>query len=247
MNKPRDVASGQNPLMHLVAETSDRKFRLFLTRLTYLPTPHPFSASLSSTTLYHANRSPPPSPPLPPPLDIHLHEGEIVVDDRREISSPPRVEGLLARSLPARVRKHARSRSGERKWGYRAERGKRHLLPPALPRVSLRGGLTPCVGATRIPSGSEERRTRWQEEEGEGRGKREREREEWGHWGGVKRLTVCYHGNATPLRQEERLNPARYGPCSLSLSLSFSQYTPSTVLSRVPTKEQRGDDEGVRP
>lgn len=42
LNKPRDVASGQNPLMHLVAETSDRKFRLFLTRpgLTYLPLLH---------------------------------------------------------------------------------------------------------------------------------------------------------------------------------------------------------------
>lgn len=41
----------------------------------------------------------------------------------------------------------------------------------------------------------------------------------------VKRLTVCYHGNATPLRQEESLNPARYGPCRLS------QYTPSTAFS----------------
>lgn len=46
--------------------------------------------SLSSATLYHANRRSPsrPPPPLPPRLDIHLHEGAIAVDDRREISSP---------------------------------------------------------------------------------------------------------------------------------------------------------------
>lgn len=51
--------------------------------------------------------------------------------------------------------------------------------------------------------------------------KRERETNEGraGPLGGVKRLTVCYHGNATPLRQEESLNPARYGPCQLSLSV----------------------------
>lgn len=52
--------------------------------------------------------------------------------------------------------------------------------------------MTPCIGATRIPSCSvEERRLRGT------RGNRS------GVAGGVKRLTVCYHGNATPLRQEE--------------------------------------------
>lgn len=49
----------------------------------------------------------------------------------------------------------------------------------------------------------------------------------------VKRLTVCYHGNATPLRQEESLNPARYGPCRLS------QYTPSTAFSPRKSKGRR--------
>lgn len=49
----------------------------------------------------------------------------------------------------------------------------------------------------------------------------------------VKRLTVCYHGNATPLRLEESLNPARYGPCRLS------QYTPSTAFSPRKSKARR--------
>lgn len=49
----------------------------------------------------------------------------------------------------------------------------------------------------------------------------------------VKRLTVCYHGNATPLRQEESLNPARYGPCRLS------RYTPSTTFSPRKSKGRR--------
>lgn len=82
-------------------------------------------------------------------------------------------------------------------------------------------------------------------EEAAARGGGERERGKQGRvglLGGVKRLTVCYHGNATPLRQEESLNPARYGLSANSLS----QYTPSTALSRVPAKEQReeSDDEG---
>jgi len=91
---------------------------------------------------------------------------------------PLRVEGLLARSLRMRVCENMPGRrpgneNGEK--GMRGmERGKRHLLPPALPRVSLRGGLTPCVGATRIPSGSKEE----EEEVATGEREREREREE---------------------------------------------------------------------
>lgn len=70
---------------------------------------------------------------------------------------------------------------------------------------------------------------------------RERERDEQsraGPLGGVKRLTVCYHGNATPLRQEESLNPARYGPCRLSFSPSFG--TPHQRRSLVSPRKSKG-------
>lgn len=72
-------------------------------------------------------------------------------------------------------------------------------------------------------------------------GEREREtnRAEQGHWRGVKRLTVCYHGNATPLRQEESLNPARYGPCRLSLSVHPINGALSCPRERAKGEERR--------
>lgn len=223
LNKPRDVASGQNPRSCTSSpKLPTASFSCFSHDQGQLISSSPPRLSLSFTTLYHANRrSPPPPSPFPPRLDIHLHEGAIVVDDRREISSPPSrgtsrplVTNEGAKTCPVAERGTRMAR-----WGRRAERGKRHLLPLALPRVSLRGGLTPCVGATRIPSGSG--REEEEDEGGCGKGERERETSEGraGPLGGVKRLTVCYHGNATPLRQEESLNPARYGPCQLSLSV----------------------------
>lgn len=144
--------------MHFVAETSDRKFLPFLTRLgDQLISPSLPLPSLSSTTLNHANRR---SPPPPLRLDIHLHEGAIVVDDRREISSPPSrgTSRPLVTNEGAKTCPVAERGARMAKGGCGTERGKRHLLPPALPRVSLRGGLTPCVGATRIPSDTEGKR-----------------------------------------------------------------------------------------
>lgn len=159
LNKPRDVASGQNPRSCTSSpKLPTASFSRFSHDRSQLISPSLPLSSLSLTTLYHANRR---SPPLLR-LDIRLHEGAIVVDDRREISSPPSrgtsrplVTDEGAKTCPVAERG---TRMASRGCG--AESRKRHLLPPALPRVSLRGGLTPCVGATRIPSSSEERRLR---------------------------------------------------------------------------------------
>lgn len=149
-----------------------------------------------------------------PPLSLDTFPKERSLDDRYSLC---RIEGLLARSLPTRVRKRARSqRSGEEDDEKRGKRrgGENDIYyHPFCHEYHCGLGW---LGATRIPSSSEE-------EETTARGRAEL-------FGGkrgerVKRLTVCYHGNATPLRQEESLNPARYGPCRLS------QYTPSTAFS----------------
>lgn len=106
--------------MYFVAETSNRKFLLFLARPgpTYL-TPvlptlrYPLRYSITLIVL----------------LLLLLLFAWIYISTKKRSSSMTderyplrRVEGLLARSLPTRVRKHARSRSGERRvrmarWG----------------------------------------------------------------------------------------------------------------------------------
>lgn len=55
--------------------------------------------------------------------------------------------------------------------------------------------------------------------------------------GGVKRLTVCYHGNATPLRQEE----PESGPLR-SLRLSVHPINGALSCSRERAKGEESDD-----
>lgn len=145
--------------MHFDAETSNRKF-LARPGLTYLSLPS--LPSLASTTLYHANRrslSPfsfsPPGYTSPRRSDHRRRQTRDILSAESGDFSPARYQ-RGCENMPGRAKRGARTA----RWGCRVKRGKRHLLPPALPRVSLRGGLTPCVGATRIPSGTEERKLR---------------------------------------------------------------------------------------
>jgi hypothetical protein len=123
LNKPRDVRA------------LDRNFARALRPGNFPPQlSSPFSRDSNYRQLIHrlhyVNRR---APHPPPSLLTRIHPQKRFFDDRREIcSAPRRVDGLLARSLPTRVRKRARSGTtilAEEARGRRSSEGrKRHLL-----------------------------------------------------------------------------------------------------------------------